>query len=41
MKILGDWLVPPIALASLVSGLVLALGTWWELAGYRWDHTKF
>ncbi len=41
MKIFGDWLVIPIALASLLSGLVLSLGTRWGLARHRWVYTKF
>ncbi len=41
MRILVDWLVPPVSLLSLVSGLVLALGTHWGLARHRWVLTKF
>ncbi|MGW2179714.1 DUF2269 domain-containing protein [Streptomyces sp. NPDC001732] len=41
MKIFGDWLVMPVALLSLLSGLVLALGTPWGLARHRWVWTKF
>ncbi|WP_307125990.1 DUF2269 domain-containing protein [Streptomyces sp. B1I3] len=41
MKIFGDWLVVPVALLSLVSGVVLALGTPWGLARHRWVWTKF
>ncbi len=41
MKIFGDWLIVPIALFSLVSGLVLALRTPWGLARHRWVWTKF
>lgn len=41
MKIFGDWLVVPVALFSLLSGLVLALGTPWGLARHRWVWTKF
>lgn len=41
MKIFGDWLVVPVAVAALVSGLVLSLGTPWGLARYRWVWTKF
>ncbi|MCX5342255.1 DUF2269 domain-containing protein [Streptomyces atratus] len=41
MKIFGDWLVVPVALLSLLSGLVLALGTPWGLARHRWVWTKF
>ncbi|WP_077194803.1 DUF2269 domain-containing protein [Streptomyces lydicus] len=41
MKIFGDWLVLPVALATLVSGLVLSLGTPWGLARHRWVYLKF
>ncbi|MGW1373309.1 DUF2269 domain-containing protein [Streptomyces sp. NPDC002446] len=41
MKIFGDWLLLPIALGSLVSGLVLSLGTRWGLARHRWVFIKF
>ncbi|MFD0022771.1 DUF2269 domain-containing protein [Streptomyces sp. NPDC058382] len=41
MKIFGDWLVVPVALLSLISGLILALGTPWGLARHRWVWTKF
>ncbi|MGW1813241.1 DUF2269 domain-containing protein [Streptomyces sp. NPDC002125] len=41
MKVFGDWLVVPVALVSLLSGLVLALGTPWGLARHRWVWTKF
>lgn len=41
MKIFGDWLVLPVALVSLVSGLVLSLRTAWGLARHRWVHLKF
>ncbi|MGW8883323.1 DUF2269 domain-containing protein [Streptomyces sp. NPDC055749] len=41
MKIFGDWLVVPVALLSLLSGLVLALGTPWGLARHRWVWAKF
>ncbi|HCA87796.1 MAG TPA: DUF2269 domain-containing protein [Streptomyces sp.] len=41
MKIFGDWLIAPVILLSLVSGLLLALGTPWGLARHRWVLTKF
>lgn len=41
MKIFGDWLVVPVALLSLLTGLVLALGTPWGLARHRWVWAKF
>ncbi|WP_269855426.1 DUF2269 domain-containing protein [Streptomyces sp. RPT161] len=41
MRILADWLVTPVSLLTLVSGLVLSLGTHWGLARHRWVLTKF
>ena len=41
MKVFSDWLVVPVALLSLVSGLALALGTSWGLARHRWVWAKF
>ncbi|MFG3282757.1 DUF2269 domain-containing protein [Streptomyces sp. NPDC048111] len=41
MKVFGDWLVLPIALTTLVSGVVLSLGTPWGLARHRWVWIKF
>ena len=41
MRLVTDWLVAPVSLLSLVSGLVLALGTHWGLARHRWIYTKF
>ncbi|MFI6640391.1 DUF2269 domain-containing protein [Streptomyces sp. NPDC050504] len=41
MKVFADWLVVPLALLTLVSGLVLSLGTPWGLARYHWVFTKF
>ncbi|MFE6777041.1 DUF2269 domain-containing protein [Streptomyces sp. NPDC057702] len=41
MKVFGDWLIIPLSLLALVSGLVLALGTPWGLARHRWVYTKF
>ncbi|MEK8144088.1 hypothetical protein NKH18_26110 [Streptomyces sp. M10(2022)] len=41
MKIFGDWLVVPIALLSLLSGLVVALDSPWGLVRHRWVWTKF
>ncbi|MFD5386562.1 DUF2269 domain-containing protein [Streptomyces sp. NPDC127074] len=41
MNVLGDWLLIPISLLSLVSGIVLALGTPWGLARHRWVYVKF
>ncbi|UNO40917.1 DUF2269 domain-containing protein [Streptomyces sp. MST-110588] len=41
MKIFSDWLLIPVALLTLISGLVLALGTRWGLARHRWIVVKF
>ncbi|WP_274560510.1 DUF2269 domain-containing protein [Streptomyces spiramyceticus] len=41
MKVFGDWLVAPVALLSLGTGLVLSLGTPWGLARHRWVWVKF
>ncbi|MFD7668250.1 DUF2269 domain-containing protein [Streptomyces sp. NPDC059788] len=41
MKIFSDWLLIPVALSSLVSGLVLSFGTPWGLARHRWVVVKF
>ncbi|TXS55950.1 DUF2269 family protein [Streptomyces sp. t39] len=41
MKVFTDWLVLPIALVTLLSGLVLSLGTPWGLARHRWVVAKF
>ncbi|MFD9629162.1 DUF2269 domain-containing protein [Streptomyces violascens] len=41
MKVFGDWLVVPIALVTLGTGVVLSLGTRWGLARHRWVWIKF
>lgn len=41
MAVFTDWLVVPVALLTLGSGLVLSLGTHWGLARHRWVYTKF
>ncbi|MCO5968846.1 hypothetical protein [Actinoallomurus soli] len=41
MPLLGDALVLPLSLLSLISGLILALGTPWRLFRYRWVAVKF
>ncbi|MFD6338335.1 DUF2269 domain-containing protein [Streptomyces sp. NPDC060131] len=41
MKIFADWLIIPIALLALLSGVLLSLGTPWGLARHRWVWTKF
>ncbi|MEU2285130.1 DUF2269 family protein [Streptomyces sp. NPDC013178] len=41
MKLFADWLLLPVAFLTLLSGLVLSLGTPWGLARHHWVHTKF
>lgn len=41
MKVFGDWLLGPLALATLVSGVLLSLGTRWGLARHWWVWIKF
>ncbi|MBG0852303.1 DUF2269 domain-containing protein [Streptomyces spinoverrucosus] len=41
MKLFADWLLLPVAFCTLVSGLLLSLGTQWGLARHRWVYTKF
>ncbi|MEU5891979.1 DUF2269 domain-containing protein [Streptomyces sp. NPDC047461] len=41
MKLFADWLLLPLALLTLLSGLLLSLGTQWGLARHRWVWTKF
>ncbi|WP_055546002.1 hypothetical protein [Streptomyces sp. NBRC 110028] len=41
MHVLGDWLLIPVSLLSLLSGVVLSLGTPWGLARHRWVYVKF
>ena len=41
MKMFADWLIIPIALTTLGTGLLLSLGTSWGLARHRWVYTKF
>ncbi|MFF4761997.1 DUF2269 domain-containing protein [Streptomyces sp. NPDC001292] len=41
MKLFADWLLLPVAFLTLLSGLVLSLGTPWGLARHRWVYTKF
>ncbi|GHG91552.1 DUF2269 domain-containing protein [Streptomyces lanatus] len=41
MKLFADWLLLPLAFLTLVSGLVLSLGTQWGLARHRWVYIKF
>ncbi len=41
MRIVADSLVLPVSALSLLSGLVLALGTHWGLARHHWVRVKF
>jgi hypothetical protein len=41
MEVFTDWLVLPLALLTLASGLLLSLGTPWGLARHRWVFIKF
>ncbi|MFE3328726.1 DUF2269 domain-containing protein [Streptomyces sp. NPDC059176] len=41
MSVFANWLMIPIALLTLASGLALSLGTPWGLARHRWVWTKF
>lgn len=41
MALLGDAVVLPLALAALVTGVVLALGTKWGLVRHKWVLVKF
>ncbi|MEU0176059.1 DUF2269 domain-containing protein [Streptomyces massasporeus] len=41
MKLFADWLLLPVAFLTLLSGLLLSLGTKWGLARHRWVYTKF
>ncbi|MFD5271453.1 DUF2269 domain-containing protein [Streptomyces sp. NPDC058335] len=41
MKLFADWLLLPVAGLTLLSGLMLSLGTSWGLARHRWVYTKF
>jgi hypothetical protein len=40
MGIFGDWLIIPVSLAILVTGLTLGLGTRWGLLRHYWVATK-
>ncbi|MEV6108931.1 DUF2269 domain-containing protein [Streptomyces sp. NPDC051940] len=41
MKVFTDWLILPIAFTTLLSGVLLSLGTVWGLARHRWVWIKF
>lgn len=40
-ELFADWLLLPVALLTLTTGLVLSLGTPWGLARHRWIWVKF
>ncbi|WP_327681302.1 DUF2269 domain-containing protein [Kitasatospora sp. NBC_00458] len=40
-QIFADWLLIPVSLLSLLTGVVLSLGTSWGFHRYRWVVTKF
>ncbi|WP_346660091.1 DUF2269 domain-containing protein [Streptomyces sp. WMMB303] len=41
MKVFADWLLAPLALVTLASGVLLSVGTRWGLARYWWVWIKF
>ncbi|MER5883859.1 DUF2269 domain-containing protein [Streptomyces sp. NPDC001941] len=41
MRVFADWLLVPVSLIALLSGVVLSLGTPWGLALHRWVWIKF
>jgi hypothetical protein len=41
MKVFADWLLAPLAILTLLTGVVLSLGTHWGLARYWWVWVKF
>ncbi|MDT3396286.1 DUF2269 domain-containing protein [Streptomyces sp. B1866] len=41
MRVLADWLLVPVSLLALLSGLALALWTPWGLARYHWVYVKW
>ncbi|MEU6375567.1 DUF2269 domain-containing protein [Streptomyces sp. NPDC046909] len=41
MKLFADWLLLPLAFLTLLSGVLLSVGTPWGLARHRWVWTKF
>ncbi|MEV6169061.1 DUF2269 domain-containing protein [Streptomyces sp. NPDC051954] len=41
MQLFSDWLLLPVAFLTLLSGLLLSLGTPWGLARHRWVYIKF
>ncbi|MEU9991013.1 DUF2269 domain-containing protein [Streptomyces sp. NPDC048045] len=41
MKLFADWLLLPVAFLTLLSGVLLSMGTPWGLARHRWVYIKF
>ena len=41
MEVIGWWIIVPLALASLLTGVVMALGTKWGLFRYYWVSISF
>ena len=41
MELIGWWVIVPLALASLLTGVVMALGTKWGLVRYYWVLISF
>lgn len=41
MDVFGDYVLVPVSLATLISGVVLSLGTPWGLIRYKWVAWKF
>jgi hypothetical protein len=41
MQLFADWLLLPAAFLTLLTGLLLSLGTPWGLARHRWVYVKF
>lgn len=41
MDVFGDYVLIPVSLATLISGVVLSLGTPWGLIRYKWVAWKF
>ena len=41
MEVIGWWVIVPLALASLLTGVVMAVGTTWGLVRYYWVLVSF
>lgn len=39
--VFGEWLLVPVALATLITGLALSVGTQWGLVRHKWVLVKF